>query len=108
MPSPCRPRGRLVSLVFCFPLLFFVFVCLHGVFRAAAPAIITRSFFFACSAEQGHRGSPSSCRSHAGPVPPSFFLSPLVVRVHVFSAVKPCCVTLSSKVTIRHYKGRPP
>ena len=44
----------------------------------------------------------------AGESPPSFFLSPLVVCLHVFSAVKPCCITLSSKVTIRHYKGRPP
>ena len=85
MPSPCRPRDRLVSLVFCF-LLFFVFVCLHGVFRAAAPATVTRRFFSTYSPEPGHHGSPSSCRSRScGRSPALFFPVPIgSLRARVF------------------------
>lgn len=91
MPSPCCPRDLLVSLVFCFLLLFFVLVCLHGVFRAAAPAIITRCFFPACSPEQGHHGSPSSCWS-CGSSPALFSPVPIgSLRARVFRSKTVLC-----------------
>lgn len=92
MPSPCCPRDLLVSLVFCFLLLFFVSVCLHGIFRAAAPAIITRCFFSACSPQRGHHGSPSSCCSCGRS--PALFFSPGPIgslRARVFRSKTVLC-----------------
>lgn len=89
MPSPHCPRDLLVSLVFCFLLLFFVSVCLHGIFRAAAPAIITRCFS-ACSPERGHLGSPS-CWS-CGSSPALFFSVPIgSLRARVFRSKTVLC-----------------
>lgn len=80
MPSPCRPRDRLSLWCFVFHFSFSFFVCLHGVFRAVAPAIITRHFFSACSPEWGRHGSPSSCWSRSrscGRKPALFFPLPI-------------------------------
>lgn len=90
MPSPHCPRD-LVSLVFCFLLLFLVYVCLHGIFRAAAPAIITRCFYSACSPERGHLRSPPSCWS-CGSSPALLFSVPIgSLRARVFRSKTVLC-----------------
>lgn len=52
MPSPRRPGGRLS--LWCFVSTFIFRFCVSAwCFRAAAPAVVARRFFPACSPERG-------------------------------------------------------
>lgn len=66
-------------------------MCLHGVFRTAAPAIITRTFFSAHSPGAGHCRSPLPA-GHAEEVLFSFFSVPIgSPRARVFRSKTVLC-----------------